>query len=375
MDDKVSPEKTLYIPNTTIVPSIDISHISSLDRDAVLENTLLDKTNTFEICKPASNVLQRDKVSLFRTSNRQELITWCQLLIHFSSGISLPNLGVISEDIFTRDSSASSFEVESFPIPRKLVMDESPTLSLRSVKTEESFNEPLIMNKKDGSRPPPIKAPSVLTDDDLNIPTATSFPVEYKASPDNLNNSTDDFNNNTDAESFVTAKFNNDTDNQEEEDGEEDSHLVITHDYFSIPLQEDDTASIASTSTAKGPNSRQGDSPAEITTPEFVSSAASIVSTEFISSAPSIVSTSEFINSAPSIASTNFDDAQSSLYFSSGSAPPSPIVSSQSSIVSIPDFHLVPEVTSLTSTSSNNTQLSAAQLYKATLTLNLDDDI
>lgn len=361
MDDKVSPEKTLYIPSTTIVPSIDINQISSLDQDTVLKNALLDHSNTFEVCKPAGNVLQRDKVAMFRTSSRQELITWCRLLIHFSSGVSLQTLGITEKDMFTSHSSESSFEVDTFPMLRKI--DESPTLSLRSVKTEESFNEPRIMNKRGTNRPPPTKVPSVLTDDGLKTPTATSFKTEYRMpTTEHLKTSSvDGANNKADAESFATANFNSATDNQDDEE-EDENQLDVSHDYFSIPLREDDAMSIASTSTTKGPNNRQVESPAESTTPEFVSSTASIIST------------SDFVSIAPSIASTTFDDAQSSLYFSSGSTPPSPIVSSQSSIVSIPDFHLVPEVTTITSTSSNTTQLSAAQLYKATLALDFDDD-
>lgn len=366
MDDKVSPEKTLYIPSTTIIPSIDISQISSLNQDAVLENTLLDNSNTFEVCKPASNVLQRDKVAVFRTSNRQELIKWCRLLIHFSSGVSLQKLGVVENDVFTNHSSSSSFEVDSFPIPKKLPLDESPTLSLRSVKTEESFNEPLIMNKTNDSRPPITKALSVLTDDGLKTPTATSFQVDLKILTEKIDaTNAEDGYNNTDAESFVTANFNNDADKQNDGDNDDDDDednnklLVESPDSFTSPIREDDTVSIASTSTARGPNSRQTESPVESLTPEFVSSA------------PSIVSTSEFVSIAPSIASTNFDDAQSSLYFSSGSAPTSPVISSQSSIVSIPDYHLVPEVTSIGSSSSNNTQLSPAQQYKADLAFKL----
>jgi hypothetical protein len=52
-------------------------------------------------------------------------------------------------------------------------------------------------------------------------------------------------------------------------------------------------------------------------------------------------------------------------------------VSDRSSIVSIPEFQLVPEVTNLTLTEnqqSRDTRLSAAEIYKATLTMKLDDD-
>lgn len=365
MDDKVSPEKTLYIPSTTIIPSIDISHISSLDQKSVLENTLLDTSNTFEVCKPASNVLQRDKVALFRTSNREELVTWCRLLIHFSSGASLSSLGMKSDHNISVNSSTQDpepelkqhlNEISNDSNISKVISEHSPARSLRSVGTEESFNEPLAMNKKrsifKNSRPPPTRAMSISTDDGLRTPTATSFQAQYFLPEKSDNNN----NNNTDAESFVTARLDgDDTDDQEEE--EEEVHPAVVNDYFNIPHPEskldDDAVSIASTSTAKGPSSsRQSNSPIRVSTPEPTG------------------------RRSPSIASTTFDDAQSSLYFSSGSAQPSPTQSNRSSIVSIPDFHLVPEAISINQqeSSTNNTQLSAAQLYKATLTMDLNDE-
>ncbi|KAG2230676.1 hypothetical protein INT48_008017 [Thamnidium elegans] len=338
MDDKVSPEKTLYIPSTTIIPSIDISYISSSDQKSVLENMCLDTSNTFEVCKPASNVLQRDKVALFRTSNREELVTWCRLLIHFSSGASLSSLGMMKADhnvlLHSLEDAVPELtqhlnEVTNDSI--KEIAEHSPARSLRSVGTQESFNEPLAMNKKramlKNSRPPVTRAMSIATDDGLRTPTATSFQAQY----------------------FLP-----------EQSDIKNIHPVITNDYFTVPHPEpkvdddDDAVSIASTSTAKGPSStRPDDSPIRASTPEPTG------------------------RRSPSIASTAFDDAQSSLYFSSGSAPNSPTPSNRSSIVSIPDFNLVPEATSFNVSDqqgpSSNTPLSAAQLYKATLKMDLDD--
>lgn len=360
MDDKVSPEKTLYIPSTTIIPSIDINYISSSDQKSVLENMSLDTSNTFEVCKPASNVLQRDKVALFRTSNREELVTWCRLLIHFSSGASLSSLGMkaehneLSHSLEDAEPELAQHSNEVTNNSTKDIAEHSPARSLRSVGTEESFNEPLAMDKKrvtiKNSRPPVTKAMSITTDDGLRTPTATSFQAQYFL-PEESDNK-----NGTDSESFVTANLDDDN----EYDGQEDDevHHVITNDYFIVPPSEpkidDDAVSIASTSTAKGPSSsRPDDSPIRASTPEPTG------------------------RRSPSIASTAFDDAQSSLYFSSGSAPNSPTPSNRSSVVSIPDFNLVPETTSFNVSDqqepSTNTQLSAAQLYKATLKMDLDD--
>ncbi|GAA5803982.1 hypothetical protein HPULCUR_009467 [Helicostylum pulchrum] len=362
MDDKVSPEKTLYIPSTTIIPSIDISYISNLDQKSVLENTSLDQSNTFEICKPASNVLQRDKVALFRTSNREELVTWCRLLIHFSSGASLSSLGMKPNSNELSDSLEDAEEPELTQHLNEVtshstrgIVEHSPARSLRSVGTQESFNEPLAMDKKRAiirnSRPPVTRAMSIGTEDGLRTPTATSFQAQYFLPEES------DIKNSTDTESFVTANL--DDGESDDQEGEDECHPVITNDFFTVPHPEpkvdDDAISIASTSTAKGPSSTRPDnSPVRASTPEPTAGRRS-----------------------PSIASTAFDDAQSSLYFSSGSAPNSPTPSNRSSIVSIPDFNLVPEATSSNVSDqqepSTNTPLSAAQLYKATLKMDLDD--
>ncbi|KAK4513324.1 60S ribosomal protein L8 [Mucor velutinosus] len=313
LDDKVTPEKTIYIPNTTIVPSIDLSKLHT-----VLTEYAGDTSNTFEICKPSTNVLQRDKISVFRTSTREELVTWCRLLVHIASGVSLSSL---DEDLVLRNSSSSFDELEQHPVhmmrlshsqnmdTRKISIGgtsvgalSSPARSLRSVRTEESFNEPAAYSKS--STP---------------LPTTTTFNVSTPISGVIVEEEMYS----TDAESFVTAtpQMEDDDDNlyyhsdEEEGDAEQDASALM--DYFSPqhghqPSEDDDdAASIASNSTAKG-HSATAHSPNEAN------------------------------ERSPSLHSTS--DAQSSLYFSSASAPPSPSgLSDTSSIVSIPEFELVPQ--------------------------------
>lgn len=323
LDDKVSPEKTIYIPNTTIIPSIDLNHLNT-----VMTEYAGDTSNTFEICKPATNVLQRDKVSVFRTSTREELVTWCRMLVYIASGVSLSYLdqNTTEDDLVLRSSPISFDELEHKPstvqvmrlnhsnnMDTKKINDStstvssSPTRSLRSVRTEESFNEPAAYNKS-SSAPPP---------------TTTSFALSTPISDIIVE---EELYNSTDAESFVTARIEYDNDHYSEEetsnDIEQDAGVLV--EYFNSQLKNnisvsddssDDALSVASASTAKG-HSKTSDSP---NTNER---------------SPSLISTS---------------DAQSSLYFSSTSAPPSPSgLSDNSSVVSIPEFQLLPQVISIT---------------------------
>lgn len=384
LDDKVSPEKTIYIPSCTIVPSIDIQHLSSMSQKELLESTTLDTSNTFEICRPASNVLQRDKVSVFRTSNREELITWCRLLIHIASGVSLSSIGITEhDDLFLRNGGSSFDELENHPASQfsrfsdasnrqqqekseKSLSENtpasSPARSVRSVRTEESFNEPAAMTKRRSTRPPQVST-NHTTEESLKTPTASTIPEEY------LSIVEDDTYNNADSESFVTARFtDNEADGSNSADSEDgDDHIEVVDGYLhnfsehqdeSNKEKDDDAVSIASTSTAKGP-------------------ASSIKKNKSSDSINKTATDSPANKRSPSLASTNFDDAQSSLYFSSASAPPSPSLSNRSSIVSIPDFNLVPEVTSSTITNDQadtNRALTAAETYKANLAFKLEDE-
>ncbi|KAL9553413.1 hypothetical protein MBANPS3_003298 [Mucor bainieri] len=76
LNDKVSPEFSIYIPNATIIPSMDISHLNLTTLQAEPEKS---SSYAFEIQRSGS-VLQRDKSYVFRTSSLAEMVVWCKLL-------------------------------------------------------------------------------------------------------------------------------------------------------------------------------------------------------------------------------------------------------------------------------------------------------
>lgn len=84
MDDKVSPERSYFIPQMTIVPPMDLNHIDEATEPF-----------TFEIHRKATQVLQRDKVHVFRAPSRDDLAAWCKLLCDVASRTSstMPIIG------------------------------------------------------------------------------------------------------------------------------------------------------------------------------------------------------------------------------------------------------------------------------------------
>ncbi|KAL7310243.1 hypothetical protein PS15m_009765 [Mucor circinelloides] len=76
LNDKVSPEFSIYIPNVTIIPSMDISHLNLTTLQAEPDKS---SNYSFEIQRSGS-VLQRDKSYVFRTSSLAEMVVWCKLL-------------------------------------------------------------------------------------------------------------------------------------------------------------------------------------------------------------------------------------------------------------------------------------------------------
>ncbi|KAI8080708.1 uncharacterized protein B0P05DRAFT_636930 [Gilbertella persicaria] len=290
LDNKVMPEKTFYIPTCTVIPSIDINSFQG-KKSVFAEYGLHDTSNTFEICRPANNVLQRDKISVFRTSTREELITWCRMLIHIASGLNISSLNTqtaSTDDSLLLDSDTKSSITKSDSSTTKEYTYTSPARSFKSSMTEESFSDLIVPNKIHYEIIPESLAQSAVIE-------------EEEEEKEEMH---------TDAESFVTAQF----DRLNFYHSDSDEHNEAVNDYFLHQksqqgiLDDADAISIASTSTAKGPSAANS-----------------------------------AVNRSPSLASTQFDDAQSSLYFSSASVPPSPSLSSQSSVVSIPDFHLIPE--------------------------------
>ncbi|KAI7906632.1 uncharacterized protein BX663DRAFT_497153 [Cokeromyces recurvatus] len=330
LDNKRMPEKTLFIPSTTIVPSIDLNEISSnnINSDNALSQQNATNNYTFEICKPATNVLQRDKISVFRASTKSELITWCRMLLSIATGTqissSLDDYHSTNNDLFllhnpssTSDEEAHTTDVAKVDLlndkskePTLLEVDVSKSLvdaiinmptalltttSFQSVETEESFNEPAAINQ-------------------------SSTPSDTKQEDDT----------NTDTESYTTALLDKDNDE-------------VIDTYFQ---SDDDIMSIDSTLTARSP-------------PD----------TACIQNNPEQQNLNIAIEKSPSLAASCFDDAQSSLYFSSTSSPPSIDQSNRSSIISVPEFNLISVATTINKRTSTN-----INFYKTTLNINLENE-
>ena len=79
-NDKVNPELSIFIPKSTIIPSIDMSQLSTQYHQHLHPS---GDEYTFEIRR--SGALQRDKVYILRAKSREELIGWCQLLIDIAT--------------------------------------------------------------------------------------------------------------------------------------------------------------------------------------------------------------------------------------------------------------------------------------------------
>lgn len=284
MDNKVSPEKTIYIPSVNVVPSIDLS--------SALYQHYSEDSYTFEICRPGTNVLQKDKVSVFRTTTKQELIDWCTCLVQVASG-----------NLLTETSSNISHP-------------SSPTYSGCSVKSNESMLDPSTaqgnrIRKSSFPSRTPLHSSSPLHSSGLKIANNDSFIIEQ------------------------SSAFSTDSQIQDS----------------AIRYEEEDRTSIASNSTAKVPlenGSRENNDE-----DDRLDSSENIHGQE---------QEEENKQREPSVISTIFDDAQSSVYFSSTSAPPSPALSAQSSIISFPSLGPL-EVT--------NEQV---EVYKPTLSLNLESE-
>ncbi|KAI9499293.1 hypothetical protein BDB00DRAFT_935035 [Zychaea mexicana] len=73
-NDKVNPELSIFIPRSTVIPSIDISHLAHDEHGG---------NYTVEIRRSAA--LQRDKVYILKASSREELVAWCRLLVDIAT--------------------------------------------------------------------------------------------------------------------------------------------------------------------------------------------------------------------------------------------------------------------------------------------------
>jgi hypothetical protein len=132
LNDKVSPEFSIYLPKSTIIPSIDISSIET-------ENDLIRKQQeeqqqkqqqkkkneggyTFEIQRPGS-VLQRDKSYVFRALSLEDMVIWVKLItevatrtpetIPKSLPAARPTLKMSSSNAITTAASSDSLSLSS----------------------------------------------------------------------------------------------------------------------------------------------------------------------------------------------------------------------------------------------------------------------
>jgi hypothetical protein len=112
-ENQITPERTFYIPSTTIIPSVDINHLSQELDDP-------DTELTFEICRPSTNILQKDKVTIFKTTSTQNLVEWCSLLIQVSTGMPV-EVPVSRSNSVTRKPSLNGSETSSVPSARNKV--------------------------------------------------------------------------------------------------------------------------------------------------------------------------------------------------------------------------------------------------------------
>ncbi|KAI7882551.1 hypothetical protein K492DRAFT_186054 [Lichtheimia hyalospora FSU 10163] len=77
VDGKIHPEISIYIPKTTIIPSIDISYLAQHPDD-----TMNDTGNNYTIqIRRSSSTLQREKSYLFLANTRLEILEWGRALV------------------------------------------------------------------------------------------------------------------------------------------------------------------------------------------------------------------------------------------------------------------------------------------------------
>ncbi|KAI9271402.1 hypothetical protein BY458DRAFT_509365 [Sporodiniella umbellata] len=282
LDNKVSPEKTIYIPSRTATFPFEARNPSSANSLYMhyKEEELTESSNVFEIAKPGTSLLQKEKVSVFRASNKEDLCRWCHYLTKVSSGFDMTenqpeyisgnssHLTMVSQ-LNSHFSVSSEFHMDSRHrgLDSEISLPSSPTRSTPLYKTDESLRysssfsqvseSPLTAFKRSNSSPQVLEhstiPPTVIHPD---------FPI-----------------NSILEETGSLVEENNNT--QDNRRSNED---------------DDDLYSVTSSSLTEKDKTEQ--------------------------------------NSALSI----MDDAQSSLYFSSTSAPPSPSYSTQSSVVSIPEL-------------------------------------
>lgn len=82
IDGKIHPEVSIYIPKTTIIPSIDISYLAQHPDDT--RNDIGNKNYTIRILR-SPGALQREKSYLFLVNTRLETLEWGRSLVDLAT--------------------------------------------------------------------------------------------------------------------------------------------------------------------------------------------------------------------------------------------------------------------------------------------------
>lgn len=270
MDDKVSPERSIYMPDSTVVPSIDISHLAN---GAPSDNK--DGPYTFEIHKRGTQVLQRDRVYVFRTNSREELLSWCRALVDASTRTTPPRAAIMPQHTNITPVNGHPHQISRPPSTHGSSSSSSQTSSFAQQQSQQQH-------------PNPASGSTV------------SVPNTVRPQSDTNNSRPASTHDNDDAASIMTARPT-----------------------APKPAPAPETPTSTASSTQPPPEAISQDAVKEQQQEDQQQHDESDANTQRFSRA-----------------STQFDDSESSVYFSSTSAPPSPSASSIVSLSAVEDTRI-----------------------------------
>ncbi|KAI9276819.1 hypothetical protein BDA99DRAFT_494220 [Phascolomyces articulosus] len=371
MDDKVSPERSIYIPETTIIPSIDISHFG--------DNEKTKGPFTFEIHKRGTQVLQRDRTFYFRTNSREELVSWCRVLCDVSTAAQ--GTRMISAPIPMKQlpsDSASSSSVEGGDQLKKSNGSIISIPTVKSVRSNLTATPPVAQPKSPARQAAALTNNSTTTDtktdvsdEKTQVSTATTAITEVattsSSSTFDNNETVAETSNNTKVEKIAddtppmkitdaaAAKAAAEQAKADDHAKETTETTTTTNGYHndippaSIADVDDDDDDTASIMTARAiPHESTSTSTQEEKKVEKEETSSSTSKKEEKRPAPLNLERPE---SRASIVT----DSESSVYFSSTSGPPSPA----SSNGSVPDHHF--DFPALQDNNNNNNRRNNGQ--------------
>lgn len=270
MDDKVSPERSIYMPDSTVVPCIDISHLAN-----DIPNDHKDGQYTFEIHKRGTQVLQRDRVYVFRTNSREELLSWCRALVDASTRTTPPRVPIMPQHT-----------------------NITPTNGMNSGHSHHISRPPSTHGSSSSSQTSSITQQQQQQQQNLVNGSTVSVPNTVRRQSDNNHGRPASTHDNDDAASILTARPTA---------GAPEITTSIASSQHSPATPSQDQVQ----------EEQQEDQQKELQQQQHDENDAN---------------TQRF-----SRASTQFDDSESSVYFSSTSAPPSPTASSIASLSAVED--------------------------------------